>query len=57
MKKTKGLSNLQDKFKKFVLIDYINKVYFPIKKFQDRVVDYENSKRLLQSSFKEKTNP
>mmetsp|Transcript_6273 Transcript_6273/g.10212 ORF Transcript_6273/g.10212 Transcript_6273/m.10212 type:complete len:125 (+) Transcript_6273:203-577(+) len=42
----KTLVDTVARFNKFVLLDYINKIYLPIVRFQEQVVDFENEKKL-----------
>jgi len=44
----KNVEHLLTPFKQKVLIEYINQIYFPILTDQDKLLDFEHRKQLLQ---------
>eukprot|EP00356_Strombidium_inclinatum_P011254 CAMPEP_0170509704 /NCGR_PEP_ID=MMETSP0208-20121228/65361_1 /TAXON_ID=197538 /ORGANISM="Strombidium inclinatum, Strain S3" /LENGTH=247 /DNA_ID=CAMNT_0010793087 /DNA_START=782 /DNA_END=1525 /DNA_ORIENTATION=- len=50
LKENKNLGDLNEKFHKFILLDYVKRVYLPIQKYQDREIDKENHRRIIEAN-------
>mmetsp|Transcript_25006 Transcript_25006/g.38820 ORF Transcript_25006/g.38820 Transcript_25006/m.38820 type:complete len:137 (+) Transcript_25006:330-740(+) len=46
---TKDLVRVWDTFEKYILVDYITKIYIPISSFQEEILHFENEKQILKS--------